>query len=67
VESARIPVDIRRFPWIRKLAADYAFSFPSLAPFFSGDPAEASSWTGAVARAQQHPRQRAARIFRKSL
>jgi bacillithiol biosynthesis cysteine-adding enzyme BshC len=58
VESARIPVDIRRFPWIRKLAADYAFSFPSLAPFFSGDPAAASSWTGAIARAQTHPRER---------
>ena len=60
MESARIPVDIRRFPWIRKLAADYAFSFPSLAPFFSGDPAAASAWTGAIARAQQHPRERAA-------
>jgi bacillithiol biosynthesis cysteine-adding enzyme BshC len=58
VESARIPVDIRRFPWIRKLAADYAFSFPSLAPFFSGDPAAPSSWTSAIARAQQHPRER---------
>ena len=58
-ESARIPVDIRRFPWIRKLAADYAFSFPSLAPFFAGDPASPSSWTEAIARAQKHPRQRA--------
>ena len=44
-ESARIPVDIRRFPWIRKLAADYAFQFSSLAPFFSGDPASPSSWS----------------------
>jgi bacillithiol synthase len=58
-ESARIPVDIRRFPWIRKLAADYAFAFPSLAPFFAGDPALPSSWSDAIARAQKHPRQRA--------
>ncbi len=60
VESARIPVDIRRFPWIKKLAADYAFAFPALAPFFSGNPADASSWTDAIARAQRHPRDRAA-------
>lgn len=59
-ESARIPVDIRRFPWIRKLAADYAFAFPSLAPFFAGDPAATSSWSDAIARAQTHPRPRAA-------
>src|SRR3954453_17100683 len=59
VESARIPVDIRRFPWIRKLAADYAFSFPSLAPFYAGDPAEPSSWSAAISRAQRHPRERA--------
>ncbi|HEV3215806.1 MAG TPA: bacillithiol biosynthesis cysteine-adding enzyme BshC [Vicinamibacterales bacterium] len=58
-ESARVPVDIRRFPWIRKLAADYAFAFPSLAPFFAGDPAQPSSWSDAIARVQKHPRQRA--------
>ncbi len=58
MESARIPVDIRRFPWIRKLAADYAFSFPSLAPFFSGDPSASASWTAAIGRAQRQPRER---------
>ena len=58
-ESARIPVDIRRFPWIRKLAADYAFQFSSLAPFFSGDPAAPASWSRAIERAQQHSRPRA--------
>ena len=36
--SVRIPVDVRRFPWIRRLAADYAYDFRSVAPFFSGDP-----------------------------
>jgi bacillithiol synthase len=59
-ESARVPVDIRRFPWIRKLAADYAFDFPSLAPFFAGDPASPSSWSETIARARSHPRPRAA-------
>ena len=31
-------VDLRRFPWVKRLAADYAFAFGGLAPFFSGDP-----------------------------
>jgi bacillithiol synthase len=53
-----IPVDIRRFPGIKKLAADYAFHFPALAPFFSGDPTSSSSWTTAIVNAQQHPRRR---------
>jgi bacillithiol synthase len=59
MNSLHIPVDIRRFPWVKKLAADYAFQFSSLAPFFSGDPAEPASWTAAIANAQQHPRPRA--------
>ena len=59
INSLHIPVDIRRFPWIKKLAADYAFQFSALAPFFSGDPAAAESWTTAIANAQRHPRRRA--------
>jgi len=59
MNSLHIPVDIRRFPWIKKLAADYAFQFSALAPFFSGDPAASPSWTAAIANAQAHPRQRA--------
>jgi bacillithiol biosynthesis cysteine-adding enzyme BshC len=54
-----ISVDLRRFPWVKKLAADYAFQFSALAPFFSGDPASPASWTAAIANAQQHPRPRA--------
>jgi bacillithiol biosynthesis cysteine-adding enzyme BshC len=54
------PVDIRRFPWIRRLASDYAFAFERLADFFAGDPSDAGAWRGAIARAQQHPRQREA-------
>ena len=59
MNSLHIPVDIRRFPWVKKLAADYAFQFAALAPFFSGDPSVATSWSAAIANAQQHPRQRA--------
>jgi bacillithiol biosynthesis cysteine-adding enzyme BshC len=59
MNSLHIPVDIRRFSWVKKLAADYAFQFSALAPFFSGDPASPASWKAAIANAQQHPRQRA--------
>jgi bacillithiol biosynthesis cysteine-adding enzyme BshC len=54
-----IPVDLRRFPWVKKLAADYAFQFSSLAPFFAGDPGAPSAWTAAIGHAQTHPRRRA--------
>lgn len=56
--SVRIPVDVRRFPWIRRLAADYAYAFPSVAPFFSGNPADQSAWADAIARTQAHRRRR---------
>ena len=56
--SVRIPVDVRRFPWIRRLAADYAFDFRSVAPFFSGDPSDRSAWAEAIARTQAHDRRR---------
>lgn len=54
--SLRLPVDIRRFPWIRRLAADYAYDFDRLRPFFSGHPGEPESWRAAIARAQAFPR-----------
>jgi len=54
----RIPVDVRRFPWVRRLAADYAYNFSAVAPFFSGDPAERGAWAAAIARAQGYQRQR---------
>jgi bacillithiol biosynthesis cysteine-adding enzyme BshC len=57
--SVLIPVDIRRFPWIRRLAADYAYDFQSVAPFFSGDPTDRSAWAEAIARTQAHERRRA--------
>lgn len=56
--SVRIPVDVRRFPWIRRLAVDYAYDFGSVAPFFSGDPADRAAWADAIARTQAHDRSR---------
>jgi bacillithiol synthase len=56
--SVRIPVDVRRFPWIRRLAADYAYDFKSVAPFFSGDPADRRAWADAITRTQAHERRR---------
>jgi len=59
-ESAtRIPVDLRRIPGIRRLAADYAYDFSGLEPFFSGNPADRGAWQSTIARAQAHPHKRA--------
>ena len=54
----RVPVDVRRFPWMRRLAIDYAYDFRSIAPFFSGDPSERTAWADAIARTQAHTRRR---------
>jgi bacillithiol synthase len=54
----RIPVDVRRFPWVKRLAADYAYNFPSLAPFYAGDPSASGSWADAISRRQTHARPR---------
>jgi bacillithiol biosynthesis cysteine-adding enzyme BshC len=56
--TSPLPIDIRRFPWTKRLAADYAFEYGRLAAFFAGDPSQADAWRGAIARAQQHARQR---------
>jgi len=50
--SVRVPVDVRRFPWVNRLAADYAYNFQSLAPFYAGDPATYAAWADAIAKAQ---------------
>jgi bacillithiol biosynthesis cysteine-adding enzyme BshC len=54
----RIPIDIRRFPWIRRLAGDYAYDYPRLGEFFAGNPASPDAWRQAIARTQAHPRDR---------
>jgi bacillithiol synthase len=56
--SLRLAVDIRRFPWIRRLAADYAYDADRLLPFFSGHPNQPDAWADAIARAQAFPRRR---------
>ena len=53
---ARVAVDVRRFPWIRTLAADYAYDFPSVAPFFAGNPTDPQAWKEVIARTQAHGR-----------
>jgi bacillithiol biosynthesis cysteine-adding enzyme BshC len=51
-------VDIRRFPWVKRLATDYAFDHGRLASFFAGHPSDPAAWPQAIERAQRHPRQR---------
>jgi bacillithiol biosynthesis cysteine-adding enzyme BshC len=52
-----LAVDIRTFPWIRRLASDYAFDFQKVAPFFAGDPATPAAWADTIARSQSYQRQ----------
>jgi bacillithiol biosynthesis cysteine-adding enzyme BshC len=58
--TTRFPIDIRRFPWLRRLAADYAFDHARLAGFFAGSPGDPAAWREAIARSQRHPRERGA-------
>jgi bacillithiol biosynthesis cysteine-adding enzyme BshC len=55
--TARLPIDIRRFSWINRLAADYAFEYARLSDFFAGNPSDPSAWREAIGRAQRHRRQ----------
>jgi bacillithiol biosynthesis cysteine-adding enzyme BshC len=57
VATASLAVDIRTFPWIRRLASDYAFDFANVAPFFAGDPATPAAWADTIARSQGYQRQ----------
>lgn len=57
-DATRIAVDVRRFAWIRRLAADYAYDFHAVAPFFTGNPTERFAWSEAIGRAQAHRRRR---------
>lgn len=63
--SGRLPVDIRRFPWIRRLASDYAFDYGRLADFFAGDPREPGAWRDAITRVsrQRHRRDDLVRLL----
>jgi bacillithiol biosynthesis cysteine-adding enzyme BshC len=52
-----LTVDIRAFPWIRRLAADYAYDYARVEPFFAGNPATPAAWTDTIARSQATVRQ----------
>jgi bacillithiol biosynthesis cysteine-adding enzyme BshC len=52
--AAAMAVDIRRFPWIRRLATDYAFAYDHVAKFFAGNPAHSEAWAQAIARRHDH-------------
>ncbi|MGE5198822.1 MAG: bacillithiol biosynthesis protein BshC, partial [Rhodospirillaceae bacterium] len=53
-----MPVDIRRYPGIRRLAGDYAHAFDALAPFYAGNPARPEAWQAAIERALAQGRHR---------
>ena len=55
--ASSLAVDIRTFPWIRRLASDYAFDFSKVAPFFAGDPATPAAWADTITRSQSYQRQ----------
>jgi len=56
----RLAIDLSRLPWARPLGIDYVENFSKLSDFYAGDPAQPEAWRAAIARAQQHPRDRAA-------
>jgi bacillithiol biosynthesis cysteine-adding enzyme BshC len=53
--SAAVAIDIRKFPWIRRFATDYAFEFDRVASYFSGNPARVDAWADAIKRRQARP------------
>ena len=53
-------VDLRRYPGITRLAADYSEGAERLLEFYAGPPANPEAWRQAIDRAQSHPRQRLA-------
>jgi uncharacterized protein YllA (UPF0747 family) len=56
--ALRLAVDIRRLPWMRRLAVDYAFDHDRVADFFSGNPADPAAWDRAIRAARDHGRER---------
>jgi bacillithiol biosynthesis cysteine-adding enzyme BshC len=43
-------VDVRRFPWVRPLAGEYAANFASVAALYAGDPQLPEAWREVSAR-----------------
>ncbi|MCC7241798.1 MAG: bacillithiol biosynthesis cysteine-adding enzyme BshC [Acidobacteria bacterium] len=52
-----LAVDVRQFPWIRRLASDYVFDYARVEPFFAGNPATSAAWADAIRRSQATRRQ----------
>ena len=55
--TSSLAVDIRTFPWIRRLASDYAFAYTNVSDFFAGDPATPAAWADTIRRSQAYTRQ----------
>ncbi len=51
-------MDVRRFPWVRPLAGEYASNFASVAPLYAGDPQSPDAWREVSARVKARPRRR---------
>ena len=58
----RVDIDVRRMPWIRRLAGEYADRFPAVAEFFAGNPWTDSGWGDAIRRVQAYQRDRSALV-----
>ncbi|HXE81378.1 MAG TPA: bacillithiol biosynthesis cysteine-adding enzyme BshC [Vicinamibacterales bacterium] len=56
----RLAVDVRRLPWIRRLAADYAFEHEQVAPFFAGNPRRREAWEAVIDAVRRFDRPRRA-------
>ena len=54
--ASALAVDIRKFPWIRRLAADYAFAYDKVSEFFAGDPSSAAAWADVIERSKARAR-----------
>src|SRR3954447_23879023 len=53
-------VDVRRFPWVRPLAGEYAFNYDRIDGLYAGNPSDPGAWRATIARVQQHNRNREA-------
>lgn len=52
-------VDVRRLPWVRPLAGEYAYNYAHVDGLYAGSPNDPAAWAAAIARTQQHDRKRA--------
>lgn len=54
--AGTLAIDLRQLPWIRRLAADYAFAYDGLAPFYPGNPQDDAAWADVIARVHAGPK-----------